>query len=269
MGMTDFEYCGESLSSFGMTLCTFDYDGSGEENIANQIEMNNVKPIRSDVYFSVSSEYDNVFEKDFSICKDPCLSTEDVYLGEEEVREVVRWLNRKTYGVFKPIYDDGRFHDSYFMATFNLTAVKAAGEVVGFNLHMTTNAPYAFQDAINYEYENITSLQIDDSSDEVGHIYCDAEITCLSGGELKITNSADPNYYVSVKNCQAGETITFKGRIKQLTTSRDSHKTIWDDFNYRFIRVLNDYDNSMNEFTFSIPCDVKLSYSPVRKVGFV
>lgn len=270
MMISDFEYCGKTLSSMGFLLCSFSGDDDTVD-VANEIDMAEIKPGRSDVFYSVGSGYSSPLTYSFSICKNPCSDPDgEISLTDEECNQIIRWLNRKSYGRFVPIYDDNNFEDVYCMATFNLEAVRANGNIIGFNLTMQTNAPYCFKNEKSFDFLNTTSFTIIDSSDEVNHIYVDLEIQPLSAGKLTISNSLDPLNVVEIENCQVNETITFHGRLKQVTSDSDSHMmTLYDDFNFKFPRVMNTYTATENVFTLSLPCNVSLSYSPVRKIGLV
>lgn len=114
---------------------------------------------------------------------------------------------------------------------------------------------------IGETFEN--TAEINDSSCEEGYIYPYTEITVFKDGNLNIHNAIeDRNTYIA--NCVAGEIIIMDYPI--IKSSVSSHD-ILNDFNWNFFRVANTYDNSRNDLTFSIPCNVKIKYSPVIKVG--
>ncbi|WP_305180964.1 phage tail domain-containing protein [Faecalibaculum rodentium] len=269
MELIDFEYAGQRLSDMGLMMCSFGTTGDETTDIGNVREMNNVKSARADIYYSVGSSYSDTFAPTFSICKNPCVPNTTDYFTEEEVHQIVRWLNRPKYEKFVPIYDDGSFSDVYFMVTFNLTLEKAAGKVAGFNLEFMTNAPYGFQEPVTVSYQGVTTFTITDESDEIGAIWPEMTITCKESGDLSIASN-QMKYNSLIKGCTAEETITFSGLTKQISTNKESHKDIHKgDFNFIFPFVGNTYSDRTNTFTFSIPVDVTLTYSPIRKVGIV
>lgn len=109
--------------------------------------------------------------------------------------------------------------------------------------------------------ENVASIF--DASHEEGYIYPHTEITILEDGDLNIYNVLeDRNVHIS--NCTSGEVITMDYPI--IKTSSDTHK-IQNDFNWNFFRVANTYDNRRNDLTTSVPCRIKIEYSPIVKVG--
>ena len=104
---------------------------------------------------------------------------------------------------------------------------------------------------------------INDVSHEEGHIYPRVEITVLEDGDLNIHNAIE-NRDTYIANCVAGEIITMDYPV--ISSSISSHN-IQNDFNWNFFRVANTYENSRNDLTISLPCSIKLEYSPIVKVG--
>lgn len=271
MRMVDFEYDGIKLSEKNYGICNFD-GGDDSQDLGNALALNNVKAQNRNDYFLADASYDGTFEPEFQICKITCGNDSDFVLSDKDLGFLMRWLNRKKYLKFKPIYDDDSFSDVYYMATFNVSIIKLAGRVIGLTLVLKTNAPYGFGEQVETTAtlsSTTDKLTIEDTSDEIGCIYCNVEITCKESGDLEITNSADPNNVVAIKNCQADEVITLYGKTKIIKSSLTGHTKLYDDFNYNYLRVVNSFENRNNEFTSNVPCEIKVTYSPIRKVGFV
>ena len=89
------------------------------------------------------------------------------------------------------------------------------------------------------------------------------EITIKKDGDLTIHNSIE-NRETYIANCKANEVITLNYPV--IKSSISSHN-IQNDFNWTFFRVANTYDNSRNDLVVSLPCSIKIKYSPVVKVG--
>lgn len=118
-----------------------------------------------------------------------------------------------------------------------------------------------------YQYVSVGKVykaSINDTSHEEGFIYPYTEITVNENGDLKIHNALE-NRETFIANCVAGEVITMDYPIIQSSIS--SHKNIQNDFNWTFFRVANTFDNSRNDLTVSLPCTMKIKYSPIVKVG--
>ena len=62
------------------------------------------------------------------------------------------------------------------------------------------------------------------------------------------------------------EIIKIEGKYLQISTTALSHK-IYEDCNYIFPRIINDYDKRKNVFTIEGNCSLKMQYRPIRKVG--
>lgn len=273
--LIDFEYAGKLLSDFGCIVCTItSNNGVSTTDIGNQITFNTIPTNHTTKFKLVSSEYSDAYTAPpFQICKSPCNADDqhDMYFSEMEVRDIMRWLNRKRFFKFKPIYDDGEYAMIYFNGSFNVQTITYGSNVIGMELTLQTDAPFAHYEPIEY---NITlssqngTFVINDISDEVGYIYPDiVEIQCLSDGKLTVSNSKDSNNVV-VNNCVSGEKITLIGESKIIESSV-YHQKLFNDFNYNFPKIHNDYNDGENIFSVSIPCKIHMSYSPICKVGVV
>ena len=117
-----------------------------------------------------------------------------------------------------------------------------------------------------YQYISIGKVykaSLNDTSYEEGYIYPKMEITVGKDGDLKIHNAIE-NRETYIADCVAGEVITLDYPI--IRSSVPSHN-IQNDFNWIFFRVANTFGNSRNDLTISLPCTIKIKYSPIVKVG--
>ena len=270
MQLKDFEYNGEMLSDYGLMVCSFDgVNDQGE--IGNSVAVNMVKAANADRHMSVGASYDDVFSTSIQVCKLACYANDDWVISEPELRQIVRWLNRKSFNKFKPIYDDFTFTDVYYNATFNIQFIKFGGDVVGLDLTVNTDAPYGYMEPVKYNFKFSSTgdkLKVFNSSDEIGYLHCNVTIKCLQAGTLELMNSFDPKNKVVVKNVSNGEVITLLGR-ERIIKSSVTRASLPNDFNYKFLRMGNTYTETENVFTASLPCEVSISYSPIRKVGLI
>lgn len=268
MRIIDFEYDGILLSDLGFIPCLLNNSKTDTVDIGNKVDIGKVKSARNNSYYSIGANYSDVLQLTFSIVVDPC-SNPDIELTDEQINDTMRWLNRRRYCKFKPIYEEGEFPDVYYNATFNAELVMAGTSPIGFNLTFITNAPYGFKDvdAGEHELSAGSSIQIEDESIEIGYVYADMEITVNGTGTLEIINDADKFNKTVIENCEAGDKIIFNGRTKEI--SSENHVTIANDFNYRFPRVTNTYNNKINNFSFNLPCSVKINYTAISKVGII
>lgn len=271
MQMIDFEYSGERLSDHGMTVCSFDGYPETVQDSGNNIELNTIKASNSNEYINTGYTYSDTFTVEFQVIKTGC-SVVDEYITDVELNKLMRWLNRKKYCVFRPIYADDNFMNIYYKGFFNIKLIKSGKDVIGLDLTFVSNAPFGFMNPTTYTYEfknQKDKFIIHDISDEVGMLYCETKIKCLEAGDLKISNTLDPDNDIIIKNCAVNEVISLHGKTKIIETSSIEHVNICSDFNYNFLRVINTYYDVENIFTSSIRCKITVSYSPIRKVGIV
>ena len=51
-----------------------------------------------------------------------------------------------------------------------------------------------------------------------------------------------------------------------ISSSLPSHK-IQNDFNWQFFRISSTFKDKENNVTVSLPCSIKMEYSPIAKIG--
>ena len=316
----DFEYAGQKLSSFGCVLCRFG-GSNGLETVADGAQINfTTIPVMSGLKHNlVSTNYEDCLESTVQICKYSCDgSIQDI--TEAEHRNLTAWLCRKKFLKLK-FLDESNI-DLYHEAIISVSRIEFDGRLVGLELEIRTNRPYALKEprTINivckegeevygwkkyqtdpeiimlgyvtsasatayprgrvdendniisgahtdgYQYVSLGQVykaSLNDTSYEEGYIYPEMEITVKKSGNLTIHNSME-NRETYIANCQVDEKITLDYPVIQSSVS--SHN-IQNDFNWTFFRVANTYDNSRNDLVVSLPCSIKIKYSPIVKVG--
>lgn len=264
MRASDFEFDGKRLSDFGMILCNFG-GSKGLDSVSNgsEIKFNTVSTLGGSKHELISAEYEDCLETTLQICKHSC-SGGVQEITSAEFRELTKWLSRKRFLKFKML--DGDYIDLYFEVAFNIGKIELNGMVIGLELELRTNRPFALKEPrlINIKNTDIDGKHsINDTSHEEGYIYPRTEITISQDGDLNIHNAIE-NRDTYIANCVAGEIITMDYPV--IRSSISSHN-IQNDFNWNFFRVANTYDNSRNDLTISLPCSIKVEYSPIIKVG--
>lgn len=304
MKATDFEYDNRKLSSFGMILCSFDDKGLNTISNGSEITFNTISTLNGNLHRLTSSSYEDCLTATFQICKNLC-GGGTMEIDSITFRELTRWLNRKKFLKLKILDED--YVDIYYEASFNISRIEIDGKLVGLELEVITNRPFAlkepkiinvkldkvygweeYKDAVWQGYVTSTNENayshngiptedgyqriylgevykgsINDDSYEEGYIYPHTEVTINQNGNLKIYNAIeDRDTYIA--NCVTGEVITLDYPIIQSSIS--SHK-IENDFNWQFFRVANTFENSRNDLIVTLPCSIKIEYSPIVKVG--
>ena len=268
----DFEYDGVKLSDYGMMICSID-SSSGVETVSSGADLtfNQLKTARGNKFPITSAKYDEAYVSEpFQICKNPCYADNEIGISSEEISAIQRWLCRKDgFKTFK--IDQKGYEHIYWNGTFSSKQITLNGRIIGLELTLYTDSPYAYMDEVSVEYDCSagTSFDFYDNSDEVTDMYNqtrpDMEITILSNGDFTLSNSLDSRIMI-LKNCKANEVITINGDEEIITSSLPSHK-LPKDFNFYFPRVINTYEERCNSYTPSLDCKIKITYSPSRKVG--
>ena len=268
MVFTDFEYDGIRLSRKGYMLCYFN---GLQDQVSNgsEIEFAQV-PIQYGVRQAVAgTSYGSVIQATFCICKNPCFgSNYNPIISTQEVRNIARWLTRKEY-LPCTFLANGYENITYF-GTFAIELIRGIGGIIGLQLTMTTNSPFGWQDEVTYTASfnggnGGGTFVVDDISDEIGSLYVRMNLTCKSSGTMTIHNSMDNvDDSTTIKNCTNGERLTISHPVIE---SSNSNHDIASDFNYIFPKLSNTFYVTRNTFTFSLPCDVAITYRPLAKLG--
>lgn len=259
----DFEYDGLCLSSFGYVLCKFGSDGIETISNGSQITFNTVSTLHGAKHELASVDFGDCLEATFQICKNVC-GDDKFEITTDELRTLSRWLNRKGFHKFKPLNDD--YLGIYFEGSFNISKIEMNGKLYGLELSLVTNRPFALQEPKRFVVKNLVEngkQRIKDYSDVEGYTYPEIEITVNESGDLSIYNEIEDRT-TFIANCVSGEVIKMSYPV--IETSVSSHK-IQNDFNWNFFRIANTFRESVNNLTISLPCEIKITYSPAVKVG--
>lgn len=259
----DFEYDNKKLSDFGFIICSFSDKGLDTVADGSQISFNTVSVLGGEKSELTSTQYKECLGGTIQICKHSCAG------GVQEIsaiehRNIARWLNRKKFLKLKFLSEE--FIDIYFEASFNISRIELDGRLFGFELEVVTNRPYALKEPRKITIQSLvedSKHSVNDISHEEGFIYPYTEIAIAKDGNLNIYNAME-NRNTYIKNCKAGEVIIMDYPV--ISSSISSHN-IQNDFNWNFFRVANTFDNSKNDLTISLPCTIKIEYSPIVKVG--
>jgi len=294
MHVKDVIYDGQKFSDHGLLTTFISQQEEITPDIGNKLEFTKVKAANSNVFHMVNAQYQDVLQFQFEVSKLNCEHINDYVLSGAEMNDILFWLNRKETHKFQLMTDENDFNDIYYLGSFTeLKPILIGESPVGFLCTFTCDAPYGYYEAVrisNYyvmSTDNGTILRDDDgnpkrgtskdlvysdTSKEEGVIYCDCTVKIKEDGDFILSNVYDTSNTVRVKNCKSGEILTFTGskNIKNLTSSLgDVHKKLYNDFNFKYPRIINTYDNHLNHFISSIDAEITMEYTPIAKVGEV
>ncbi|MGN0166387.1 MAG: phage tail domain-containing protein [Lachnospiraceae bacterium] len=264
--MKDFIFDGEKLSDYGYVVCSVGSAVGLETAAISEMSVTEIKSPLSERSHIAAASYDTNLSSTIQIMKTPCGSEKVSPVTNEDLSALTRWLCRKEYKWFSPIGENAA-DTVYHQVRFQVRQLLLADRRIGLELDIISNAPFGYtekKEVLLSYHENGNSLTLD--SDEEGYIYPDAVITINEDGNLLITNAYE-NRITRINNCKSGEVLTFTGGdTLQLVSSREGHD-LSADFNYNFIRLCSRYKDSVNTFTTSIDCHIRLKYREIRKAG--
>ena len=262
MAISSFTYDGISLKTFNGGKYILGYFSADENPKEGDRNYNKVSLYMGLEQPFVYSNYEDTITFTLGIIKNPC-ATDEAEITIEEMEELKRWLCRPAPHSFK--IDDPKYEDIFWEGTFHLEEDITGSKRTGVILTFESTRPYALHEEIVYtgEVEQDAAIIINDTSVEIGYIYPDMRIVCKGSGDLTIFNSFD-NRQTIIKNCQEDEIIVFS-KYLQIGSTIATHD-IANDFNYKFLRIGNNFDTQENIISFSLPCEYMISYNPIRKV---
>ena len=266
MNFIDFEYDNKMLSDYGYMVMNFNNSSEGAVSSGADITYNQVRTASDDIFNLYSSTYDAAYSITFQIGKNPCIydNQEEMYLSPIEVSALQRWLCQDEYCKFK-VRQEG-YENIYWNATFSSKQVLVNGRIVGLELTLFTDAPYAYLDEIEINInmkkgENYTILSM---SDEIGKIRPYIEIKFLESGDFIFTNTMD-SINTEISNISKNEVVTLYGQNQYIFSTLQAH--IAKDFNYHYPVIANTKQTNINEISSNLDCEIIIKYSPIIKVG--
>jgi hypothetical protein len=207
-----FEYDNKRLSDFGCVICTILGDnGVKAVNVGSKITFNTVQNPNTNKFNKTSTQYTEAYTTTFEVCKNPCNANDNEFTPEE-MAYLIRWLNKEKYKKFKPVYKNGELANIYYNASMNCEPISSGGKIIGLQLVLQTDAPFAYYDEVEYTMEfttnNLTHSYFD-VSDKIGYIYPSSMIIDIQAdGDFKLSNSQAENETTIITNCKSGEKIT-------------------------------------------------------------
>lgn len=262
----DFEYDGRYLSDYGFIICDFQASsGTNISSAGSKITFNTVSRHNGKKHGLVSAKYEECIQSTFDICKNPDVH-DDLEITNDELRDLMRWLNRSEFLKFHVLHEDPNIEKCYYEASFNVDKIKIGEKLYGLSLTMETNKPFGYGFEKSFTYDVATEndvFQFIDVSDEIGFTYPSLVITCKANCDLSIKNNTYDSVIV-INNCKIGEVINIDGDTMIITSSYPTHD-ICNDFNYEFLKIGNTMDYKINEISVSHPCKLEIRYTPIIK----
>lgn len=268
MNCTDFLFDNEYLSNYGMMICSFDSSDSSWSG--GDVSFTTVKAPDSNRQAYCTHTYEQPLSCTFSICKNPSglHDAEEQFITQEEYSALNRFLKR-TDGYHWLQFDADGFEDIFFNCQINMQPHKIHGQLVGFDVTVNTDSPYAYSKLYqkNFRLTSEKNYSLINYNDIIGNIYPKVTINILGNGTLKLNSGLSDNLHKTViNNCKEGDVITLYGEY-------DYFDGIGNPNNFeRFIFpvLANSYHDRNTLFSLgenSVNCDVAIEYRWERMIS--
>ena len=262
MELQDFTFGDHSLSDFGMMLGYVSTSAENNTPVSTTVTFDEYKNNLSWKSTALRSKYEENLSATFDIIRNSC-NDGNIYIDNDTLAKVIRWLNSKTYQEFTPIYDSEL--DVHYYGTFpTIETIHLGNGIVGLTVTFQANAPYGFSSlkTVNTQSSDADwTLSIPNNmSDDIGFVYPQWTITPLESGDLTITPAYDGAESTTILDCVKGTAIEIACDIKTISTS------MINNFNWIFPNIYFNEDAQSN-FTVSLPCEITVTYQLIRKVG--
>ncbi len=266
MIIDDVMYDGTLFSDLGYTICDFDFSGGFNITpVATGLTFNQVSINGGKRHALVNTNYEGPLEFEFGVCKNREMSDEYI-ISEEEFEDLVYWLNR---GYFAEMVLYGDMGELHFNASSNVQKVYLGGNLIGIEVSVTTDRPYAFSETERVTRRTTEKNQTINVSyySQQPETFPEIEIECLENGDLIITNDLTGSV-TEIKDCKKNEKISMSGETLIAQTDNTTHE-LWNSFNFVFPTLGFIYKNGLketkNKITISLPCTIKFTYRPIVK----
>jgi len=291
MLVTDFEFAGQTASSWGLMPCTF--NSSGTEIISNgsRLEFVTAHPATSDTWHYVASKYTEVLTGTLQITKKNCSGIyTDSFFTLEELRAITRWLNRKDgyYPLKLTIDNMPGYEDIVFNSYINVSVIELNGQIVGLELSITTDKPYGYfaERTITFELNESNNYRsvVFDPSDEIGKTYPVFYISFPNGQPA--TDTQIDHYYQDggvrqrMESAIIRTTEMYDWYNDGIVLDSQRHMIYFNDghytpvhpmyFNFTWLSLSNSLESNMNAFASNeVDLEITIKYSPIAKVGLI
>lgn len=256
----DFTFCDSKLSDFNYIIAAIDNSSSIENTSCGNIEILTERPVQNKRDISHGFKYGEGITLSFQIVRIDELSHTPAPVTNEEYETIMRWLVRPSYNYITFDTDDNLF----FHVKIKADAIKIGNIVHGFELTLTNDSAYGYSKEHTTHIGDLCTAYLEDKSSLVGYTYPILKI-CPNSGIYTLTNNLEPDRFLRINNCTAGEIITVDCENKTIKSTNTDHD-LAKDFNFAFFRFLNTYNNNLNKIT-SANGSVDMTYRFTRMVS--
>ena len=259
-------------SNYGLMVGSMNYSKESEDD--SGITVSTIEEFigENPVPVYISQKYDKKLQPAVTLVKNPCTYT-DPYFTEFELRGIIRQLQIGKQGyVWMYLYQEDLTEETFFRVRVrNIKYQRLAGRTVGIVIEMECDSQWGYgrEQTITVTVAANNSFPIYLPANDDLNNYLLPTVTfksSKSGTNLwELTNESDNNWESDFKNVALNETLTFDCQKEIVTTTRDSHKNLLNDFtNLHWMRLVP----LKNIYKSSLPGQISFTFRPKIRVGF-
>lgn len=277
MFCTEFIFDRISSKDLELQICSFEGSQSGNVSIGSHIEFTTFKAPNSNKWVKTGSNYTEQLTFNFQVCRCVCCECEcnqtiSEPIPEDELAYLMRWLVQKDYKDLQFVQEG--CENIFYHCQINAQKYEIGGRCYGLTLTVVCDASFGWSDwkSVSISSSGNLSTQLFDSSDEIGQIYPNMEILSKSERQdIRIYNEMTDTETL-IKNCVKNEHISIQEMkisssecYKSGSDFEGRHKTLYDDFNWKWFSIGNIFEDRVNKITITGNCDIQLNWRVPRK----
>lgn len=266
--INDFKYNERYLSDYDCILASFNGGGGFRNAYGTNVSFQTFKSLNSQRNKKYKHSYEDILSSTIQIAKKSCENPTDRIFSEQEVRDILRWLNSEEYHKLQFVSDD--FEDIYFMAYFNVQKIMHGDDCIGFELSLVADSSFGYKDlVINDEITDTNkSIVLSLDNDRQCYLMPKIKLKILEDGDLEIYTNTETNRKLILKNCSIGDVIEFDCDNRIINSSNEN-SNLPSSFNFIFPRFNYSFNNKEYIVNINLNCEVNIELTQEIKIGVI
>lgn len=257
-------------SDFGLTLASFDYSGSEENDLALKSDTQEKYIGYNPIPVYLGAKYTSKLRPTITLVKDTANLNKNnsKYFTEHECRYILRELTSEEGYQWVQIYHNTLDELMYYYARINnIRYKKIMDEVVGIIIEMECDSPFAWSKEFRYSYDIKANVPLTfyNTSDILNDYLLPTVMIRSSSAvpKLILTNKSDNNRVTELTSIDANEIITMNSKNEVLSIPSKEYPLNY--FNLKWFRLVS----GKNEIISNHDINITFRYRVARKVGFI
>lgn len=251
-----FLYDGVSCELHDIAICRFDAP-ENKISAGASIKLETCQPAAGYRWNAVSAQYEEPLRISFQF-----FHTDGSPFDSLERRAIAKWLLRNDR-----IYRWLQFDDSAGGECFQVICTRldwiTYNDYNGGEAVFIADSPWGYTKEMKRVIPGNSSLAIHNFSDSFDPIYPSVKLEVKQAGDITISNAIE-NRDTVLRNCAAGEMIEMNPDTRTITSTVSGH-LLYNDFNYKFLRLSQTGQTGKNQITVTGNAVITLIWREARR----